>query len=155
MFEVLVSGLSRQQQEFAYYALRNACLAQVRNWPSLLPAYGGCSPVIREPDCFQRNTSSSQLGWWMPGLQRLAWSPAITHVVAPPVSLDLLGWEITPKDWRMAEESAFYKEKHAVEGAWQQTHEDLQKGLAGTAASRMEMLPFGEHPENETDAFAE
>lgn len=39
--------------------------------------------------------------------------------------------------------------------AWQQTHEDLQKGLAGTAASRMEMLPFGEHPENETDAFAE
>lgn len=50
------------------------------------------------------------------GLQRLAWSPAITHVVAPPVSLDLLGWEITPKDWRMAEESAFYKEKHAVEG---------------------------------------
>lgn len=38
MFEVLVSGLSRQQQELAYYALRNACLAQVRNWPSLLPA---------------------------------------------------------------------------------------------------------------------
>lgn len=35
------------------------------------------------------------------------------------------------------------------------TREYLQKGLAGMAASHMEMLPFGEHPADETDAFAE
>lgn len=34
------------------------------------------------------------------------------------------------------------------------THEVLQKGLASTATSHMEMLSSGEHPENETDAFA-
>lgn len=33
------------------------------------------------------------------------------------------------------------------------THEVLQKGLASTAASHVEMLSSGEHPENEADAF--
>lgn len=32
------------------------------------------------------------------------------------MSLDLLHWEITPRDWRMAEESAFFKETPAVKG---------------------------------------